>query len=174
MTPFRTARPATATTVAVCAALVTLTAAAPAPAVARQDASRPLPAVTPRAETATLYDDEQGGNANADDPAIWRNPDDPDRSLVIATAKEGGLRVYGLDARLVQSLPAPAAPGPDDAPGRFNNVDLVHGLRLAPDRNTGPDARRGRAARRIWPSPATGATTGCASTASTRPARAVR
>ncbi|MDX5577815.1 hypothetical protein PV779_60295, partial [Streptomyces sp. ID01-9D] len=40
VTPFRTARPATATTVAVCAALVTLTAAAPAPAVARQDASR--------------------------------------------------------------------------------------------------------------------------------------
>ncbi|MFB7227981.1 phytase [Streptomyces fimicarius] len=144
MTPFRTARPAAATTVAVCAALVTLTAAAPAPAAARQDASRPLPAVTPRAETATLYDDEEGGNANADDPAIWRNPADPDRSLVIATAKEGGLRVYGLDARLVQSLPAPAAPGPDDAPGRFNNVDLVHGLRLAPDRNTGPDAGRGK------------------------------
>ncbi|MFF0507795.1 phytase [Streptomyces fimicarius] len=144
MTPFRTARPAAATTVAVCAALVTLTAAAPAPAVARQDASRPLPAVTPRAETATLYDDEQGGNANADDPAIWRNPDDPDRSLVIATAKEGGLRVYDLDARLVQSLPAPAAPGPDDAPGRFNNVDLVHGLRLTPNHTTGPAAGRGK------------------------------
>ncbi|OCC07733.1 phytase [Streptomyces sp. PTY087I2] len=144
MTPFRTVRPATATTVAVCAALATLTAAAPAPAAARQDASRPLPAVTPRAETATLYDDEQGGNANADDPAIWRNPADPDRSLVIATAKEGGLRVYGLDARLVQSLPAPAAPGPDDAPGRFNNVDLVHGMRLAPDRTTNSTAGRGK------------------------------
>ena len=35
-----------------------------------------------------------GGNADADDPAIWRNPADPDRSLVVATAKEGGLRVY--------------------------------------------------------------------------------
>ncbi|WP_030579376.1 phytase [Streptomyces anulatus] len=140
MTPFRTARPAAATAVAVCAALATLTAAAPAPASvapARQDAPRPLPAVTPRAETATLYDDEQGGNANADDPAIWRNPADPDRSLVIATAKEGGLRVYDLDARLVQSLPAPAAPGPDHAPGRFNNVDLVHGLRLPSGRAPG-------------------------------------
>lgn len=136
MTPFRTARPTAATTLAVCAALATLVAAAPAPAApataARQDGPRTLPAVTPRAETATLYDDEEGGNANADDPAIWRNTADPDRSLVIATAKEGGLRVYDLDARLVQSLPAPAAPGPDHAPGRFNNVDLVQGLRLSP------------------------------------------
>ncbi|WP_426499723.1 phytase [Streptomyces sp. D54] len=134
MTPFRTARPTAATTLAVCAALATLVAAAPAPAApaARQDGPRTLPAVTPRTETATLYDDEEGGNANADDPAIWRNPADPDHSLVIATAKEGGLRVYDLDARQVQSLPAPAAPGPDHAPGRFNNVDLVQGLRLSP------------------------------------------
>ncbi|MFD6585457.1 phytase [Streptomyces anulatus] len=134
MTPFRTTRPTAATTLAVCAALAALVAAAPAPAApaARQDGPRTLPAVTPRAETATLYDDEEGGNANADDPAIWRNNADPDHSLVIATAKEGGLRVYDLDARLVQSLPAPAAPGPEHAPGRFNNVDLVRGLRLSP------------------------------------------
>ncbi|MFD4792113.1 phytase [Streptomyces anulatus] len=134
MTPFRTTRPTAATTLAVCAALAALVAAAPAPAApaARQDGPRTLPAVTPRAETATLYDDEEGGNANADDPAIWRNNADPDHSLVIATAKEGGLRVYDLDARLVQSLPAPAAPGPEHAPGRFNNVDLVQGLRLSP------------------------------------------
>ncbi|MGV9288973.1 phytase [Streptomyces sp. NPDC003719] len=93
-----------------------------------------LPTVRPRAETAALYDDEAGGNADADDPAIWRNPSDPDRSLVVATAKEGGLRVYDLDARLVQSVAAPPAPGPDSAPGRFNNVDLVQGMRLS----TGP------------------------------------
>ncbi|MGW7056071.1 phytase [Streptomyces sp. NPDC054887] len=109
-------------------ALVLIAALAPARAGTR--AAEPLPAVTARAETPTLYDDEAGGNANADDPAIWRNAADPDSSLVIATAKEGGLRVYDLDARQVQSIPAPAAPGPDDAPGRFNNVDLVHGLRL--------------------------------------------
>ncbi|MFF9164282.1 phytase [Streptomyces longwoodensis] len=86
--------------------------------------------VRPKAETAPLFDDEAGGNANADDPAIWRNAADPDRSLVIATAKQGGLRVYDLDARQVQSVPAPAGPGADDKPGRFNNVDLVQGLRL--------------------------------------------
>ncbi|MFE6162242.1 phytase [Streptomyces sp. NPDC056486] len=93
-------------------------------------AATALPAVEPRAETPALHDDEAGGDADADDPAIWRNPADPDRSLVVATAKQGGLRVYDLHAREVQSVPAPAAPGPDDAPGRFNNVDLVHGLRL--------------------------------------------
>ncbi|MGI5349891.1 phytase [Streptomyces sp. CA-250714] len=94
-----------------------------------------LPAVQPRAETPTLYDGEAGGNADADDPAIWRNPADPDASLVVATAKEGGLRVYDLAARQVQSVPAPPASGPDDAPGRFNNVDLVQGLRLGSGRS---------------------------------------
>ncbi|MFD7444495.1 phytase [Streptomyces sp. NPDC059909] len=111
-------------------ALAALTAAA-VPAGAQASSSRELPEVTPRAEAPTLYDDEAGGNANADDPAIWRNAADPDRSLVIATAKEGGLRVYDLDARQVQSIPAPPAPGPEDAPGRFNNVDLVNGLKVA-------------------------------------------
>ncbi|MFE1320579.1 phytase [Kitasatospora phosalacinea] len=89
-----------------------------------------IPAVHAKAETAPLFDDEAGGNANADDPAIWRNAADPGRSLVIATAKQGGLRVYDLDAQQVQSVPAPAGPGEDDKPGRFNNVDLVRGLRL--------------------------------------------
>lgn len=90
-----------------------------------------LPAVPPRAETPTLHDDDAGGNADADDPAIWRNAAAPDRSLVIATAKEGGLRAYDLDARPVQSIPAPPATGDGEAPGRFNNVDLVQRLRLS-------------------------------------------
>ncbi|CAN3977794.1 phytase [Kitasatospora purpeofusca] len=90
-----------------------------------------ISSVRPKAETAPLYDDEAGGDANADDPAIWRNSADPGRSLVVATAKKGGLRVYDLDAREVQSIPAPAGPGADDAPGRFNNVDLVQGLQLS-------------------------------------------
>nr|WP_231905779.1 phytase [Streptomyces davaonensis] len=112
------------------ATLVALAVTLPAQA----KASAELPALTPRSETAALYDDEAGGNSDADDPAIWRNSADPGRSLVVATAKEGGLRVYDLDARLVQSLPAPAGPTPDDAPGRFNNVDLVQGLKLSTGR----------------------------------------
>ncbi|MEV5161316.1 phytase [Streptomyces sp. NPDC053728] len=103
-------------------ALLTLVPLSPAYA-------RSLPAVGATAETAALYDDEDGGNANADDPAIWRDDAHPGRSLVVATAKEGGLRVYGLDAALVQSVPAPSPATEDDAPGRFNNVDLVTGLR---------------------------------------------
>ncbi|WP_369192989.1 phytase [Streptomyces djakartensis] len=89
-----------------------------------------LPTVTPVSETPALHDDAAGGNSDADDPAIWRDAAHPGRSLVIATAKEGGLRVYDLAARPVQSLPAPRPPAADDAPGRYNNVDLVTGLRL--------------------------------------------
>ncbi|MFG2894363.1 phytase [Streptomyces sp. NPDC048248] len=122
-------RPVPALAVALGTTLVAL-AAATGPADANSGTGAALPAVTPKAQTPALFDDEAGGNANADDPAIWRNTADPDRSLVIATAKEGGLRVYDLDARQVQSLPAPAAPGPDDAPGRFNNVDLISRMQL--------------------------------------------
>ncbi|MEV8463127.1 phytase [Streptomyces griseosporeus] len=112
-------------------ALATALTALAAPAAPPVHAATALPAVTPRAATPALYDDAAGGGADADDPAIWRDAADPDRSLVIATAKKGGLRVYDLDAREIQSVPAPAAPRPGDAPGRFNNVDLVHGMRLS-------------------------------------------
>lgn len=87
--------------------------------------------VTATVETPALYDDAQGGNANGDDPAIWIHPTRRSKSLVVATAKEGGLYVYGLDGAQRQHLPAPAPPGPDDEPGRFNNVDLVYGFRLS-------------------------------------------
>ncbi|MFF3838009.1 phytase [Streptomyces sp. NPDC001930] len=142
MTRPRTAR---SLVLAVTTALAAAALAVPAQAEAEADAqahaqarhrgpARSLPVVTPRAETPVLHDDDAGGNADADDPAIWRNAAAPGRSLVIATAKEGGLRVYDLDARPVQSIAAPPAAGPDDAPGRFNNVDLVHGLRLSSGR----------------------------------------
>jgi 3-phytase len=116
--------------VSVLTASLALTAALPASA----EDDDVLPAVLPRVETPALFDDEEGGNSDADDPAIWRNAAQPDASLVVATAKEGGLRVYDLDARLVQSISAPAGPGPEDAPGRFNNVDLVQGMKLSTGR----------------------------------------
>ncbi|MGW6504977.1 phytase [Nonomuraea angiospora] len=86
-----------------------------------------LPTVEPRVETPPLYDDEAGGNANGDDPAIWVHPTSPEGSLIATTAKEGGLYVYDLDGRQLQHLPAPAAPSQDDEPGRLNNVDVVYG-----------------------------------------------
>ncbi|WP_166845452.1 phytase [Isoptericola sp. BMS4] len=91
-------------------------------------------AVTTDVQTPALFDDEAGGNASGDDPAIWVHPEDPDRSLVVATAKEGGLRVYDADAAEVQSLPATPAPRADGVDGRYNNVDVAYGLEVGGER----------------------------------------
>lgn len=91
-----------------------------------EEASTP---VTGTVETPSHFDDEAGGYANADDPAVWVDPRRAGQSLVVATLKEGGLEVYDLQGRLVQSIPAPdTAPG--DKPGRFNNVDIVQDARI--------------------------------------------
>jgi 3-phytase len=57
----------------------------------------------------------------ADDPAIWVNVDDPSRSTVIGTDKEGGLAVYDLAGKQLQYL----------ADGQMDNVDLRNGFPLA-------------------------------------------
>ena len=65
------------------------------------------------------------GTANedaADDPAIWRNPEDPAKSLIVGTDKKAGLHVYNLKGEQLSFL---------DSPG-LNNVDLVEmGAKLA-------------------------------------------
>lgn len=79
------------------------------------------------------------GTANADaadDPAIWRDPARPTRSLVVGTDKKAGLYVYGLDGQVRHF----------EAAGRLNNVDLLdmgrHGLIVvASDRNDEAQAR---------------------------------
>src|SRR5690606_26797744 len=61
---------------------------------------------------------EPVGTANADaadDSAIWRNPLNPARSLIVATDKKAGLYVYGLDGKRRGFVDA----------GLVNNVDLV-------------------------------------------------
>jgi 3-phytase len=93
---------------------------------------RPAPAGGPAIattdnETPVLYDDEEGGNASGDDPAIWVHPDSW-KSIVIVTAKEGGLRVYDLDGGELQSILASPAPRADGVDGRYNNVDIAYGL----------------------------------------------
>ena len=50
----------------------------------------------------------------ADDPAIWRNPDNPGKSLVIGTDKRAGLYVFGMDGSQKSFLPE----------GELNNVDV--------------------------------------------------
>src|SRR5262245_26431416 len=75
--------------------------------------------VTASLETAPLFDDEAGGDADADDPAVWVHGR---TTLVFGTKKNAGLDVYGLDGRTLQSIPS--------APGRFNNVDVLNNVRL--------------------------------------------
>ncbi|MCO8278016.1 phytase [Actinoplanes sp. TRM 88003] len=103
-------------------ALVVLSTAVAGPARAGgPSGDGPLVEITAAVETPALFDDEAGGDADADDPAIWVNRADKSRSRVIGTAKNGGLRVYDLAGREVQSILPPEG-------GRFNNVDLVTGF----------------------------------------------
>jgi 3-phytase len=50
----------------------------------------------------------------ADDPAIWVNPNDPAKSLILGTNKDEGLYVYNLAGEELQKIPV----------GLSNNVDL--------------------------------------------------
>ena len=72
--------------------------------------------VDPVAETEPV---PHSGDA-ADDPAIWADPHDPARSVVIGTDKHGGIAVYDLGGRQVQYLPH----------GQLDNVDLRPGFPL--------------------------------------------
>lgn len=62
---------------------------------------------------------------DSDDPAIWVNPADAAKSLVIGTDKsaEGGLYVFDLQGKIQQHLVVKGLQRP-------NNVDLVYGLKL--------------------------------------------
>ncbi len=64
-----------------------------------------LNAVVPQRETPPLFDDEAGGNADADDPAIWLHPQHPHLSLVIGTKKDGGLGVQACDGATAINIP---------------------------------------------------------------------
>ena len=57
-----------------------------------------------------------------DDAAIWLNPCDPDESVVVTSHKDGGLRVYDLAGRELQSIE------PKDI--RYNNVDVLYNVEL--------------------------------------------
>ena len=70
--------------------VIAIAAALPLAACATSPPIDSLPAVTVTAVAET----EPVGTANedaADDPAIWRNPDDPGRSLIGRHRQEGGL-----------------------------------------------------------------------------------
>lgn len=58
---------------------------------------------------------------DADDPAIWIHPQNPRRSLIIATDKGGALYVFDLSGRTLQRIEGLQRP---------NNVDVEYGLRI--------------------------------------------
>lgn len=89
--------------------------------------------VSPVYETRVLLDEDEYGNADADDPAIWVNEDDPEDSLVVCSLKDFGLDVYTLEGELVQHIDAYPAPGPDDEPGAINNVDIIYDVEVGDD-----------------------------------------
>lgn len=80
-------------------------------------ATTPAPVAVTTVDVPAIGQTTAVATANADaadDPAIWRNPRNPGKSLIVATDKKAGLNVYRLTGELVSSFPA----------GRVNNVDL--------------------------------------------------
>jgi len=54
----------------------------------------------------------------ADDPAIWINSQNPNKSIVLGTNKKEGLYAYWLDGKIINYRKA----------GKINNVDLRDGF----------------------------------------------
>lgn len=87
---------------------------------------RETPVVLPKLETPQVVDSDENVPAgaipgDADDPAIWVDPSDASKSLVITALKDGGLAVYDLKGQLLQNiLPA------DFGDIRYNNVDVLY------------------------------------------------
>ena len=86
-----------------------------------------IPTISPVTETPDeiRFGDPENPNLDnapdADDPAIYVNPDNPEQSFVITTFKNGGLRVYNLAGEEIQSII------PEDI--RYNNVDIAYGVK---------------------------------------------
>ncbi len=74
----------------------------------------PITRPVPRLETAAVA---SAGDA-ADDPALWVHPEDPARSLILATDKQRALMVYDLEGREVAVVGEGLSP---------NNVDVRQG-----------------------------------------------
>ena len=66
----------------------------------------------------------------ADDPAIWVDPANPNRALIVATDKKAGLHVYDLAGKDIAFAQA----------GLVNNVDVAGDIIVASDRNDGVNA----------------------------------
>ncbi|WP_341209728.1 phytase [uncultured Sphingomonas sp.] len=74
----------------------------------------PTPDTAPTVAATAETDPVDTAADAADDPAIWRNPRDPAKSLVIGTDKQAGIHVYDLTGKRRSFTPF----------ARLNNVDL--------------------------------------------------
>lgn len=95
----------------------------------------PAPMITglPPAQVSASGETEPVGTGRADaadDPAIWVDPANPDRALIVATDKKAGLHVYDLAGKDIAFTKA----------GLVNNVDVAGNIIVASDRNDGVNA----------------------------------
>lgn len=66
----------------------------------------------------------------ADDPAIWIDPANPNRALIVATDKKAGVHLYDLTGKDIAFVKS----------GLVNNVDVAGNIIVASDRNDGVNA----------------------------------
>ncbi|MFQ5652363.1 MAG: phytase [bacterium] len=59
---------------------------------------------------------------NADDPAIWIHPTQPERSVIIGSDKDAGVYVYDMNGHEIQHI---------EQGTRTNNIDIRYGINLA-------------------------------------------
>lgn len=83
--------------------------------------SSKLASVLPGALKPTVV--TQATPHDTDDPAIWINPEDATRSLVVGTDKDsdGGLYLYNLEGKIIKK---------SEPLKRPNNVDIAYGFKL--------------------------------------------
>ena len=97
-----------------------------------------IPAVLPVIETPDVIDDANGETTtlgllgDADDPAVWIDPDNAEDSLIIGTLKDGGLAVFSLDGEVLQKITPTDILGAtaDFGDLRYNNVDVLYNFQL--------------------------------------------
>ncbi|MCA0209564.1 MAG: phytase [Proteobacteria bacterium] len=95
----------------------------------------PAPMITglPPAQVSASGETEPVGTGRADaadDPAIWVDPANRNRALIVATDKKAGLHVYDLAGKDIAFTKA----------GLVNNVDVAGNIIVASDRNDGVNA----------------------------------
>ena len=96
-------------------------------------ASEPIINGLPPVQVTASGETEPVGTSRADaadDPAVWVDPANPNRALIVATDKKAGLHVYDLAGKDVAFIEA----------GLVNNVDMAGDIIVASDRNDGMTA----------------------------------